>query len=356
MATRKQRRKRATRSSSEPRRPRRSTRGPLSLKEAQAAVLAQHAVTKPLERERAALLRRLGAQRRKLDQKRRTELRRRRKAYEDAYRLLAARGIQTAAPPAGASLAAVAPQPLRILAEGDSWFDYPATIQGGVIPRLAMRLGVPIHNLAHAGDEVRYMLGVEQREDLAKELERKVGKGKPYDVLLFSGGGNDIVGDPLCLWVRDWDSSVPPAQHVDMARFQTALGLVLAGYEDLVTIRDATSPTTRILLHAYDFAIPTGEGVCFLGPWLKPSFDLRDFPELPNPASAAVVVEMLSVFRARLAAFAGAHSAVTLVETQQTLTAAEWANELHPTSGGFEKIVDEFHQALVTLYPGRVPA
>ena len=46
--------------------------------------------------------------------------------------------------------------PLQIFAEGDSWFDYPPFfIKGGLIPRLQKRLGVPILNLAKAGDEVR---------------------------------------------------------------------------------------------------------------------------------------------------------------------------------------------------------
>ena len=92
--------------------------------------------------------------------------------------------------------------PLQILAEGDSWFDYPAFIGGGIIPRLAGRLGVPILNPAKAGDEVRYMLGVEERLVLADQLSGGSPAGGPWDVVLFSGGGNDIVGNPMALWVR----------------------------------------------------------------------------------------------------------------------------------------------------------
>ena len=52
---------------------------------------------------------------------------------------------------------------------GDSWFDYPVPFfGGGIIPRLENRLGVPILNLAKAGDEVRYMLGVEERTLLSR--------------------------------------------------------------------------------------------------------------------------------------------------------------------------------------------
>ena len=55
-----------------------------------------------------------------------------------------------------------------------------------------------------------------------------------------------------------------------------------AGYEDLIGLRDSLSPQTRLFFHGYDFAIPDGRGICHLGPWLKPTFDLRGFPTLAS--------------------------------------------------------------------------
>ena len=110
--------------------------------------------------------------------------------------------------------------PLQIFAEGDSWFDYPVPFfGGGIIPRLEDRLGVPILNLAKAGDEVRYMLGVEERATLTEHLTDGSPAGGPWDVLLFSGGGNDIVDNPMALWVKDWNPAMPPAAHIHQARF-----------------------------------------------------------------------------------------------------------------------------------------
>ncbi len=128
------------------------------------------------------------------------------------------RGARRAAPKGAAKrrrapgAAAAGFQPLQVFAEGDSWFDYPPFLfKGGIIPRLESRLGVPILNLAKAGDEVRFMLGVEQRMRLAECLTEGCPAGGPWDVLLFSGGGNDIVDNPMALWIRDWDPNVPPA-------------------------------------------------------------------------------------------------------------------------------------------------
>jgi hypothetical protein len=183
-------------------------------------------------------------------------------------------------------------RPLQILAEGDSWFDYPVPLfGGGVIKRLERLLGVPILNLAKPGDEVRFMLGVEERREISEQLQAGSPAGGRWDALLFSGGGNDIVDNPMALWVKDFDVTLPIEQNVHQPRFDAALALVRAGYEDLIRLRDELSPSTQLFFHAYDFAIPDGRGVCGQGPWLKPTFDLRKFTT--RAAGAAVVEVML---------------------------------------------------------------
>ena len=187
---------------------------------------------------------------------------------------------------------------------------------GGIIPRLEDRLGVPILNLAKAGDEVRYMLGVKERKLLIQQFTKGCPAGGPWDALLFSGGGNDIVDNPMALWIRDFNAGVPPTALIHQARFDAALALVRAGYEDLIALRDALSPQTHLFFHGYDFAIPDGRGVCFLGPWLKPTFDLRGFPS--QGAAFDVMKVMLTAVRGD-ARHAG-RADVTFINGQGTLT------------------------------------
>jgi hypothetical protein len=209
--------------------------------------------------------------------------------------------------------------------------------------------------LAKAGDEVRFMLGVKERKILSEQLKNGNPAGGSWDVLLFSGGGNDIVDNPMALWIRDFDPAIPPAAHILPARFAAALALVRAGYEDAIAFRDQFSPETHLILHAYDFAIPDGRGVCFLGPWLRPAFDSHRFPRTGS-AAREVVKQMLTQFAAMLANVASLHNRVTLINAQGTLEpiAASWHNELHPTSKGFDKFADIFHDKLKALFPGRV--
>jgi hypothetical protein len=265
--------------------------------------------------------------------------------YEKTYSLLASRG------PAGIRAFGVGVPPLRVVAEGDSWFDYPLHARGGIVPRLETAIGVPILSLAKAGDETRYMLGVHERKRLEKVLRDAAAAGRPFDALLFSGGGNDIVGNPMCLWVKAWTRGVPPEDHLDVARFDEILGVVEAAYDDLLIIRDRLDPKTRVFLHGYDFAPPNGKGVCFMGPWLKPALDYRGFPGMKE--RTALVKAMLLRFERLLEQIAMREN-VTLVPTQGTLGPKDWSNELHPTSAGFDKITAKFHDAMKAVFGARI--
>jgi hypothetical protein len=341
--------------------------GPVTLDEAKALArakqpkLALHAVRKTAAPPASPAA--VGAERERLKKEQREERARRVREYKATMEIMKRRGARRPRPrPKGLKAEDGEPTakgggsfaPLQIFAEGDSWFDYPVPFfHGGIIPRLEDRLGVPILNLAKAGDEVRYMLGVEERAILTEHLTNGCPAGGPWDVLLFSGGGNDIVDNPMALWIKDWNPALPPASHILQPRFDAALALVRAGYEDLIALRDKLSPTTHLVFQAYDFAIPDGRGICGFGPWLKPTFDLRKFPTLA--ARQAVVKAMLQQFAALLTSLA-VHPKVTFINGQGTLAPqpASWHNELHPTRAGFEKFADLFHLNLKALFPDRV--
>jgi hypothetical protein len=344
--------------------------GPLPLDEARRLALG----AAPAKRRAAAPKRRRGLaaakpevgvvelaiERRKRAVTRRSERQRRIADYAAVMALLQEHGVRKAAPKGRRRAPARAPKalarPLKVFAEGDSWFDYPVPFfGGGIVRRLEDLLGVPVLDLADAGDEVRFMLGVEQRKLLAQQLKRGSPAGGPWDALLFSGGGNDIVADPMALWIRDHDPALPAGEHIHAQRFGAALGIVAAGYEDLVALRDALSPTTHLVFHTYDWAIPDGRGVCHLGPWLKPTFDLRGFP--PDLAFRGEVVRaMLRQFAVMLKGLARPGS-VTVIDGQGTLAPkpGSWHNELHPSKAGYDTFAKIFRDTLKGLFPDRLP-
>lgn len=250
------------------------------------------------------------------------------------------------------------PAPLILIGDGDSWFDYPLPdpLHATDVLQALKDTGDPapmILKLAHYSDATTTLLGVTKRNRLIAQLQDPANG--PIDALLFSGGGNDVVGDQFRFWLNDASAvGNNPAQGVDAQRLGNIFGVVESAYLDLIRIRDQFAPHAPIFVHAYDFAIPTGVSACHLaGPWLRPSLVDRGWPDLAP--GTLIVKTILGEFRAMLQRLASvpAHDMV-LVETQGTLAPGDWANELHPTGAGFARIADRFRAALATRFANRI--
>jgi hypothetical protein len=245
---------------------------------------------------------------------------------------------------------AITNQPLVMLAQGDSWFDYPLTGNGlplvdtDVIAQLR-RIGEQppiILNLAHHGDASTDELSLPKQERLITELRNGANwpKGKP-DAILFSAGGNDIAGNNFCI-VLDFNDG--RANGLNEQRFDGVLGSVEACYRELFAIRDRFAPGVPVFAHCYDFPIPNGAHPVCAGPWLKPSLD---FCNWPLGDGTRIVREALLRFRTMLKNLENeAANKFHVVETQGVLAAADWANELHPYPAGFLEIAQKFADAL----------
>jgi hypothetical protein len=183
-----------------------------------------------------------------------------------AYREKAASRVRMA------GVAFAGAQPLNLIAQGDSWFDYPIPWPRGsdVIEHLrAMPKSPLILNLAHHGEATDDMLGVHKLHELIEQLTDKQN-GK-FDAILFSAGGNDIAGDQFRLWLNDSKSvGGDPDKALRKERVDAILAIVRGGYEDLIAVRDTVAPGIPIFAHGYAFATPDGRGVCGAGPWLRP--------------------------------------------------------------------------------------
>ena len=111
-------------------------------------------------------------------------------AHKAALRAARGRG---APEPASLVPAGLATSPLGVLvAEGDSWFDYPWT---DVLEELEDEHLYDVESVAHHGDRVEDMAYSEgQLEKLVRVIERVARSGRRPRAILLSGGGNDIAG------------------------------------------------------------------------------------------------------------------------------------------------------------------
>jgi len=156
--------------------------------------------------------------------------------------------LATAQASATALGVAVRNRPLILLAQGDSWFDYPLTGNGlplvdtDVIAQLRRIGPMPptILNLAHHGDAAVDEMSLPNQERMLAALRDPSNwiNGKP-DAILFSAGGNDIAGDQFCIFL-DFNDGRTPGLNAD--RFGKALGMVEACYLDLFALRDRIAP------------------------------------------------------------------------------------------------------------------
>jgi len=234
-------------------------------------------------------------------------------------------------------------KPVTIIAEGDSWFRY--IIGKAIIYYLERALDTPILNLAYPGDEAREMLSIKQKQRLVRELKRGPAKRKKYDYLLFSGGGNDLVGvDRFHKWIHHYKKGMQAKDLINIKALNSAFSLLEYSYAELIDIRNTHSKKTKILVHSYDFAIPNGKGVCGLGPWMKPGLALR---KVPVKLHREVVRLFLKYFDNFLNRIAAENILFHVVKTQGTLVDTDWSNELHPKNSGFKKIAQRFKDKIV---------
>src|SRR6185369_9662547 len=95
-----------------------------------------------------------------------------------------------------------------LIAEGDSWFDYPLH---DVLRLLEDDFLYDVESVAHKGDCVEDMAHSQgQFEEFARRLEKLLRDGKVPKAILLSGGGNDIAGDEFAILLNHAASTLPP--------------------------------------------------------------------------------------------------------------------------------------------------
>jgi hypothetical protein len=276
------------------------------------------------------------------------EITRRRVLEEVQNRVMAHQSLLTLTPDAT--------RPLTLLADGDSWFDYPLDgaipgIHTDVIAALPNQCKFAVHilNLAHYGFTSTQEMGYAKQKKIHEVLSN-TDNGK-FDGILFSGGGNDIVGDALCIWLNDAkDVGGDYDRALDTVRLDGVIESVRSNYLDLIALRDEVLPGAPIFTHSYDLPVVSGVGVaCLLGPWLKPSLDFCGWTDPVK--GAGVIHEIMQKFDGMLLELSlEPTNNLVHVQTQGTLMSGEWANELHPTPDGFKKIAAKFATAIGTYF------
>jgi lysophospholipase L1-like esterase len=238
-----------------------------------------------------------------------------------------------------------------LVAEGDSWFNYPWT---DVLRILEDQHGFDVESVANAGDRVEEMAyGGGQLEKFTRKLEKLLRRNVVPRAILLSGGGNDVAGDEFAGMLNHASSAAAGlneaiVQGVIDQRIRLAYLTILQAVTALCQARIGRA--IPILVHGYDYPVPDGRG--FLGgfwvlpgPWLHPGFQAKGYREMNQ--RKRIAKDLIDRFNAMLQGVAALPemSHVRYVDLRGTLSTGTdyrkwWDNELHPTRAGFRHVAD----------------
>ena len=197
------------------------------------------------------------------------------------------------------------------------------------------------------------MLSGNQKETLTKIFQKNAAH---INLVLFSGGGNDIVGKrDLLPLLREYQSGFSAEDCINIPKFERKLASIALAYDELIDLRDAYIPHARIITHTYDITEPVDKGAEFFWgliktkPWIYPYLQERNIPkELHIP----IVNYLLGNFKNRLLTLAEEpehKGKIKVIDTQGTLRIGhkqDWLNEIHPTKSGFKRITKKIYAAM----------
>lgn len=279
------------------------------------------------------------------------------------------------------------PNGKRLLAMGDSWFNYLPHYD--VIWWLRAKYGFACDSMAVIGEKLVQMAPPKGWDPFNPPTDLKIGDpghqlaalalamralsgGQKDEVsaVLISGGGNDIAGDGHVVGSGNVlrqllnDAAAGPP-HINAAAFEK-----IVRQDMYALLRDILTQTIRLIdiylpnrkipiyIHGYAWPVPDGRP----GPinnWLKPAFDDADYTSLQ--LCTDIMQDLINRFRQLIldviaeVTLPGTPQRAFYLDVRGALSnslaggayKADWQNELHPSiPAGFEKVADLFAHAI----------
>lgn len=298
---------------------------------------------------------------------------------------------------------------ITVLAIGDSWFAYPKEFAffdflfGGRSNLLTGLDGIEraprlyTLSLSNSGEVVANMAGIAEEDpiDIVESMQKDVRIpwviiqslaearriGLPFDYVLISGGGNDILaaGRLKALFNHRVCAEVDVLKCIDQDKLEQSVRRLGKAYQRLIDLI-ASQPDyqdVKVITHTYDLMMPMPVGANFFGKlvsvgeygWVYPHFETYGVNKDQGVVLVAHIMKMLKEKLLWLQENNRNHFIV--VDTQGTLNEVVasnhclevwdwgrmkhvpctsrdlWLNEIHPTSEGFGYLAEKIHRKIV---------
>ena len=256
------------------------------------------------------------------------------------------------------------PNRVNIVAEGDSWFAYPPKWLIGKPPNLIAHISswsrgkANFYSMASNGDEAVDMVSGKEKHQLVEVLRwySKARNRKPIDLLLFSGGGNDIVGEnDYERFIRPYKSGYTARECLRIGRLTRKIEQIGLAYQELVDIRYHYSPSTVIMTHTYDYPFASLRGINLLGGLIKNKGWMKrymDKVKIPHALQTSVIKVFMDLMAEESLKIGKARTGFIVVDTRKTLRGqSDWLNEIHPNREGFKAIATRIYKKMESNFP-----
>jgi len=222
---------------------------------------------------------------------------------------------------------------IRIITEGDSWFNYPTKLQE-VIDHIFNDFS--IFSLGYAGD---WLSNIYQEQEYADAIRLY----KP-DIFIISGGGNDLVGSGrLETILNKYQEGDTAEELIRSDRFKSIIEDFRTIYKTIFTHLLEEHPELNIICHGYDYPYLDGKEKNWFGkPMKKKGIKDRD---LRNEIGKYLMDRFNEMLKELSLQFLNVH----YIDVRGVVPRDEWKDELHPNNKGFKRIAEVFKNKIFEI-------
>jgi N-acetylmuramoyl-L-alanine amidase len=231
----------------------------------------------------------------------------------------------------------------RVFAEGDSWFCYPAGLVANGPSDVVHHLSRPY---AVATQATPGALLQNMRDTLFNPGGLLTALDQfEIDVLILSGGGNDLLGGGRISTVLN--PGVRPLPEYFNDKYGDYFWDVFKHLEHIVETVRRERPSVQIVLHGYDHARPVSQG-----PWLGGPMAQLGIPKADQQAIVKRIVNHFNTAQKRFARQVNERATreVVFCANVRDLATEAWFDEIHPSSLGFGKVAAEIGKRVAAAY------
>lgn len=236
-----------------------------------------------------------------------------------------------------------------LVSEGDSWFQFPIFLED-VIDQLFSYFN--IWSVDAAGDTLQNMI-----LDNAEYMQALRQNKEDVRAFLFSGGGNDIVGEDengrsvISQIIKPFTPGRPSEWYLETKAFAEKMRFIENCYQTMIANVAAEFSDLPVICHGYDYAIPGGgpddprhpfwaAKDKWIGHAMREELGITD-----HLLQCNIVKLMIDRLNERLKSLCGgnnlngAYRNAWHIDVRGTVGLL-WADELHPTDQGFRLVAN----------------